>query len=322
MAFTDTRFTAVDWDIDFQYPTTGYSEDAASDLYASERVVIAPGATAVVPTNTRLRDGALQSNQAALILSRSGLAANYGVHVLNSPGLIDAGYTGELKVILHNSSDKEYVVYTGYRVAQITFITVDNNRPDDGETRSEDTRGDSGLGSTGIYDEPFSCDDNEDVEDDAVNSPSHYTGSTLFPGLECILVTSRLDFLMGNVVKYLWRAFDKGNLVQDLEKARWYWHEWLASGPVINNRIFNDKVYDVIESRMRHYRNEISLISSIDQSTTGYTVSNHILLQSMAATAIANIVDYASGDDPVSDRVDTYIEVLPNLAAEYERING
>jgi len=84
------------------------------------------------------------------IMSRSGLAAKYGVFVLNAPGEIDSSYRGELMIILHNTSGKEFEINEGDRVAQIILREVPKIKWLETDTLSETDRGDGGIGHTGI----------------------------------------------------------------------------------------------------------------------------------------------------------------------------
>jgi dUTP pyrophosphatase len=101
------------------YKTLGAS---GGDLYAAEAVTLYPGSPVMVPTGIRI---ALSSARfEAQVRSRSGLAANHGVFVLNSPGTIDSDYRGELKVIMMNAGRVPYKVRRGDRIAQLVFAKV------------------------------------------------------------------------------------------------------------------------------------------------------------------------------------------------------
>ena len=128
-------------------PTSPYDGDAGLDLASVERCEIAPGARRVVATGLAV---AIPQGHAGFVQPRSGLAARHGISVVNSPGLIDSGYRGELMVLLVNTDPtSDYEVNVGDRIAQLviqpveqaTFVAVDEL--DDHE------RGEGGFGSTG-----------------------------------------------------------------------------------------------------------------------------------------------------------------------------
>ena len=103
-------------------PTRAYAGDAGIDLAACERVELAPGERAVVPTGLAV---AIPDGYAGFVQPRSGLAARNGITVVNSPGLIDAGYRGELRVVLLNTDRAEsFVVEEGARIAQLVVLPV------------------------------------------------------------------------------------------------------------------------------------------------------------------------------------------------------
>jgi dUTP pyrophosphatase len=128
-------------------PAYAHPGDAGADLAASEATVIDPGGRALVGTGLVL---AIPEGHAGLVIPRSGLAIRSGVTVLNAPGLIDAGYRGEVKVALINHSDEPFTIAPGDRIAQLVVVRVEAvtfEEVDDVETTS---RGDGGFGSTGI----------------------------------------------------------------------------------------------------------------------------------------------------------------------------
>jgi dUTP pyrophosphatase len=103
-------------------PTRAYDGDAGLDLAASERVELGPGERASVGTGLAV---AIPEGHAGFVQPRSGLAARHGITVLNSPGLVDAGYRGELKVVLLNTDKNEaFVVEPGMRIAQLVVVPV------------------------------------------------------------------------------------------------------------------------------------------------------------------------------------------------------
>jgi len=129
-------------------PSKAHSDDACFDLYTAEYWQLYPGETHAVSTGYNI---ALPKGYAGLVCSRSGLAANNSVFVLNAPGMVDAGYRGELKVILHNASDDLVTIQAGDRIGQLfiqkvlPFICVEVDEFSDEKT----DRGEGGFGSTG-----------------------------------------------------------------------------------------------------------------------------------------------------------------------------
>ncbi len=122
--------------------------DAAVDLPARADSVVPAGGRALVPTGFAI---AIPEGWCGLVLPRSGLALKHGVTVLNSPGLIDSGYRGELQVILHNSSDEDFAVERGQRVAQLLIAPVPElvYEEVDELPAAPDDRGAQGFGSSG-----------------------------------------------------------------------------------------------------------------------------------------------------------------------------
>jgi dUTP pyrophosphatase len=127
------------------YARTG---DAGADLLAREDAVLAPGGgRALVPTGVAV---AIPGGHAGLVLPRSGLALRHGITVLNAPGLVDAGYRGELNVILVNTDPaQEYVVHRGDRIAQLVIVAVEQVAPAVVDELPESDRGRGGFGHTG-----------------------------------------------------------------------------------------------------------------------------------------------------------------------------
>jgi dUTP pyrophosphatase len=128
-----------------------YHSGSASglDLASSQEtdIVIAPGKRAFVPTGIFLE---IPTGYEAQVRPRSGLAAKYGVTVLNTPGTIDADYRGEVKVILVNLGDEDFVVKKGERIAQLVFAPVTRAVLAEKETLDTTGRGPGGFGSTGV----------------------------------------------------------------------------------------------------------------------------------------------------------------------------
>jgi dUTP pyrophosphatase len=129
-------------------PATAHPGDAGYDLRARDALVIAPaGGRAAVPTGIAV---AIPPGFAGLVLPRSGLALRRGVTCLNAPGLIDAGYRDEIRVILVNHDPTEpFKVEVGDRIAQLVIQAVETVEWDEVADLGETTRGRGGFGSTG-----------------------------------------------------------------------------------------------------------------------------------------------------------------------------
>jgi dUTP pyrophosphatase len=127
-------------------PARSYPGDAGLDLAACERVELAPGERAVVGTGLAV---AIPEGHAGFVQPRSGLAARHGIAVVNSPGLIDSGYRGELKVVLLNTDRTErFVVEPGMRIAQLVVVPVALTEPREVAELPASERGDKGFGSS------------------------------------------------------------------------------------------------------------------------------------------------------------------------------
>ncbi len=128
-------------------PKRAYEGDAGLDLHATEAVTIEPGARASVGTGIAI---AIPAGQAGLVLPRSGLAARSGIALVNAPGLIDAGYRGELRVLLLNT-DREAPcgIAVGDRIAQLVLIEVQLPQTVEVEELPSSDRGAGGFGSSG-----------------------------------------------------------------------------------------------------------------------------------------------------------------------------
>jgi dUTP pyrophosphatase len=128
-------------------PTRAHAGDAGLDLYALEPCLLAPGARAAVRTGVAVE---IPAGYAGLVMPRSGLAARSGIALVNAPGLIDAGYRGELKVLLLNTDRKTRCqIAAGDRIAQLVLTTVQTPVVVEVAELSESTRGAGGFGSTG-----------------------------------------------------------------------------------------------------------------------------------------------------------------------------
>ena len=130
-------------------PLPGYARegDAGLDLYAAETVTLTPGARAAVRTGIAV---AIPPGCAGFVLPRSGLALRHGLSLVNTPGLIDAGYRGEIRVVLINHDPHASVTLTrGERIAQLVLQRVETAELVEVEKLSETSRGAGGFGSTG-----------------------------------------------------------------------------------------------------------------------------------------------------------------------------
>jgi dUTP pyrophosphatase len=131
---------------DAQVPTRAYAGDAGIDLAACERVELAPGERALVPTGLAV---AIPAGYAGYVQPRSGLATKHGISIVNTPGLVDSGYRGELLVNLLNTDTREpFVVEPGMRIAQLVVLAVPDVEPVEVEELPDSERGDRGFGSS------------------------------------------------------------------------------------------------------------------------------------------------------------------------------
>jgi dUTP pyrophosphatase len=127
-------------------PARAREHDAGLDLYAAETVTIEPGGRALVPTGVAL---AIPPGHGGFVLPRSGLAFRHGVTLLNTPGLIDAGYRGEVKVLLVNHDRGPVTVARGDRIAQLVIQRVETVELVEVDELTDSDRGAGGWGSSG-----------------------------------------------------------------------------------------------------------------------------------------------------------------------------
>src|SRR5947209_19736 len=129
---------------DAQLPQRSRDGDAGYDLRCIEPFTLEPGARTMAPTGIAL---AIPPGIAGLVLPRSGLAARHGITLLNSPGLIDPNYRGEVRVILHNSGGEPYEAQAGDRIAQLLLVRywAPTLAPVDELPPSPDARGEAGF---------------------------------------------------------------------------------------------------------------------------------------------------------------------------------
>ena len=128
-------------------PTRAHAGDAGLDLYAAEASRLEPGERRSVGTGVAVE---LPAGTAGLVLPRSGLAARHGVALVNAPGLIDAGYRGELRVLLLNTDREEaFEIGPGDRIAQLVVVRVELPAPVEVDELGSSDRGAGGFGSSG-----------------------------------------------------------------------------------------------------------------------------------------------------------------------------
>jgi dUTP pyrophosphatase len=128
-------------------PRRAHPGDAGLDLFALEACTLAPGERAMVRTGIAIE---LPEGHAGLVVPRSGLAARHGISVVNAPGLIDAGYRGEVKVLLLNTDRSEaFEIAPGERIAQLVVTPVATPEVVEADELAVSARGGGGFGSTG-----------------------------------------------------------------------------------------------------------------------------------------------------------------------------
>jgi dUTP pyrophosphatase len=127
-------------------PARAYSGDAGLDLSSCDRVELAPGERALVPTGIAV---AIPEGYAGFVQPRSGLAAKHGISIVNTPGLVDSGYRGELLVNLVNTDQRDaFVVEPGMRIAQLVVIPIPELELVEVDELPESERGVRGFGSS------------------------------------------------------------------------------------------------------------------------------------------------------------------------------
>ena len=131
----------------YQLPRFAHPGDAGADLQAAEALTIGAGEYALVATGLSM---AIPEGRAGLVLPRSGLAVRTGVTVLNSPGLVDSGYRGELKVALINHGKEAFEIAVGDRIAQLVIVPISAPDYELVDSLGHTERGAGGFGSTGL----------------------------------------------------------------------------------------------------------------------------------------------------------------------------
>jgi dUTP pyrophosphatase len=130
-----------------QLPSRAYAGDAGLDLYALEEAVLEPGERASIRTGIAVE---IPEGEAGLVLPRSGLAARHGIALVNAPGLIDAGYRGEIRVLLLNTDRSEaFELSPGDRIAQLVLVKVEAPEVEEVDELAVSERGAGGFGSSG-----------------------------------------------------------------------------------------------------------------------------------------------------------------------------
>jgi dUTP pyrophosphatase len=131
-------------------PKYNYESDSGFDLHSTEEIIVPPFGRVLVPTGISLD---INDGFEVQVRSKSGLAINQGLMCLNSPGTVDNGYTGEVKVIIFNTNQSPFTISKGMKVAQAVLCPVVNGKWVDlvkKETINNKERGENGFGSTGI----------------------------------------------------------------------------------------------------------------------------------------------------------------------------
>lgn len=134
--------------LDRELPTPGHAHDGDGgvDLYSAQDLILGPGESASVPTGVAVQ---IPPGHAGLVTPRSGLAARHGIGILNAPGLVDAGYRGEIRVVVINHGTEKFEIQRGDRVAQLVVVPVVAQEWVEVEELEASDRGADGFGSTG-----------------------------------------------------------------------------------------------------------------------------------------------------------------------------
>ena len=143
---TNPIWVKVIADDDSLIPTYQTSGSTACDLKSTDNIVIPSKSRFVVGTGLKLE---IPNGFGAMVCSRSGLAAKHGIHVLNGNGIIDNDYIGEIKVILHNAGQEDFIIKKGDRIAQLLFFPIFQAIFQTATKLAETIRGEGGFGSTG-----------------------------------------------------------------------------------------------------------------------------------------------------------------------------
>jgi dUTP pyrophosphatase len=129
-------------------PVPAHDDDAGYDLHALRGATLGPGERATIATGIAIE---LPAGHAGLVLPRSGLAARHGIALVNAPGLIDAGYRGEVKVLLLNTDrTATFELAAGDRIAQLVVVAVATPEVVEADALAATARGEGGFGSSGV----------------------------------------------------------------------------------------------------------------------------------------------------------------------------
>ena len=135
---------------DAKFPEYAYPSDSGFDLYSTVEIILQPFGRALVPTGIKL---SIPEEFEIQVRPKSGLAINQGLTVLNTPGTVDSGYNGEIKVIIFNTNNTSVTIPKGTKIAQAVLSPVVNGKYVDlvqVNKVSDGDRGDNGFGSTGL----------------------------------------------------------------------------------------------------------------------------------------------------------------------------
>ena len=144
----DIQIPFVQIHLDLPQPKYAHDSDAGADLVSAEDAVLKPGQRLAIATGLHV---AIPMGYVGLVHPRSGLALKHGISMVNTPGTIDAGYRGEIKVILINhDSETEFKISRGDRIAQLVIQKVEKANFVQVENLEQSDRGSGGFGSTGV----------------------------------------------------------------------------------------------------------------------------------------------------------------------------
>ncbi len=129
-------------------PSYANADDAGVDLYSVKDIILNPGERVLVPIGIKI---AIPKGYEGHVRPKSGLALKHGISIVNTPGTIDAGYRGEIGVIVINHGSEPYTIESGKKIAQMVFNKVEQADFVEVESLDETSRGEGGFGSTGLH---------------------------------------------------------------------------------------------------------------------------------------------------------------------------
>lgn len=132
---------------DVKLPLYAHEGDAGVDLYSAEECILKPLERKAVSTGIKM---AIPQGYEGQVRPKSGLAINYGISVINTPGTVDSGYRGEVKVLCVNLSNEDYRIEKDAKIAQMVFNKIEHATISEVEELDETSRGEGGFGSTGL----------------------------------------------------------------------------------------------------------------------------------------------------------------------------